>query len=134
MQTQSNIGQTFGASFGLYSLNGATLSLANSAAASRTATSGGEGWMTLATSATQDITPGDWYFAVKSSTAGYAGYMFHCLNAKQINSAYLGPFYRGWFSVSTGDMPASIATSDMVKEGSSSPAQSQNYPYILISA
>src|SRR3990167_3694262 len=49
--------------FGLYSLNGSTLSLANSASGLGTFNSAGANtyWVSMVTSATQNISPGAWY-------------------------------------------------------------------------
>ena len=122
-------------SFGLYSLTGATLSLANSASRSFNTNANGLNWITFATSATQDITPGNWYLGLMSSTSGQnsmsifrnAGFAFS-------QGAYGGGFVRGFLSVSTSVLPGSIATSDMSKEGLSGTGGSNAHPYILISA
>src|SRR3990167_8630801 len=89
--------KTLSVSLGLYSLNGATLSLANSAGFtdSRT-TSVGISWMTLATSATQDIF-GEWFFAAVSQSAGTGLYRLvvntlATTNANQFGGGYGGPF------------------------------------------
>ena len=50
-------------SLGLYSKSGATLSLANSASTSNTGNAEHLIWVTASLSATQDITPGNWYYA-----------------------------------------------------------------------
>ena len=123
-------------SFGLYSLNGASLSLANSASrgTALTINQTAMSWLSFATSATQDITPGNWYFAVMSNTS--LGESFSLVQNNGISFSageYGGGFVRGYFSVSTAALPAAIATSDLVKEGLSAAAFSR-YPYILISA
>ena len=66
--------RTQSVSFGLYSLNGNTLSLANSASAVVTYSAASTGWLSFVTSATQNITPGTWYFAVNVSSSGVAGW------------------------------------------------------------
>lgn len=124
-------------SFGLYSLNGNTLSLANSASAATALTLNQTAfsWLTFATSAVQDITPGNWYFAVMSSTSLGASFSLEVENALLgMGGVYAGPFVRGMLSVSTNALPASIATSDMLKEGTLTTGQNFRQPYILISA
>lgn len=120
--------------FGLYSRNGATLSLANSASGSFTNTASAVSWMTLATSATQDITPGNWYLAFTFSTSQDGRVSLFCNSAFSgvADAAYGGPFFRGHYSATTNAFPASIATSDMNKEGGT--GGGSFHPYILISA
>ena len=128
-------------SLGLYSLNGSTLSLANSASAATglTLNQTAFSWLTFATSATQDITPGNWYFAAMSSTSLGGGFSL-VKNAGVVDlasSAHGGIFVRGIMTVSTNAMPASIATSDLYKEGDpsiSAAIAGRTHPYILISA
>lgn len=122
-------------SFGLYSLNGATLSLANSASYSTQGITGFS-WVTMATSAAQDITPGIWYLALQRSrnvAAASFSYLQN-LTADVINKPIGGPFIRGRATVSSAGMQATFATSDLQKEGSSSVNSTHVKPYILISA
>lgn len=121
--------------FALYSLNGSTLSLANSA--SKTDSVQALAWVTLVTSATQDITPGNWYLAFMSATAGANGSLMGNPQpqAPLLNYPYGGVFVRGYYPTTTTDFPASIATSDLSKEGSAvSAGAALNFPYILITA
>jgi hypothetical protein len=123
--------------FGLYSLNASTLSLANSASHSSNPAAAGANtsWVTLATSATQDITPGNWYFAFLISTAGTSrvGVMFaDNVGGANVTQSYGGPFVRGYYGTTTNALPASIATSDCVKENTSTTVE--RYPYVVISA
>lgn len=126
--------------FGLYSLNASTvLSLANSAsqATGLTLNQTAFSWITLATSATQDITPGNWYFAIMSSTSLGANFSFvNNFGKADITASAHSGFARGIMSVSTNAMPSSIATSDMIGEGGNSNAElaGRQYPYVLISA
>ena len=135
---QGTTAKTATISFGLYSLTGSTLSLANSASQSTNPTANQLSWVTLVTSATQDITPGNWYLAIMSSSSSNSRMSFICnTNAGDFlaNGVYGGVFVRGFLSVSTSALPASIATSDLSKEGSGfANAAYLNYPYILISA
>lgn len=122
---------TFSALFGLYSLNGSTLSLANSASNSHTAT--GRNWMSLVTSATQDISPGNWYFGLIMQTSSNAARIFKGYEGQAYPgiAAYAGIFVRGIYSVSTNALPSSINTTDMTKELNTA---NITFPYILISA
>ena len=116
MSVSGTTAKTLSVSFGLYSLNGNTLSLANSASFSSNPEANALSWITFVTSATQDITPGDWFLAVQSSTAGNNNVSLICnIGIEMSNVVYGGPFFRGWGSI-TG-MVASIATSDLTKEG-----------------
>lgn len=122
---------------GLYSLNGSTLSLANSASASSTYSSNGgqfTSWMSLNTSATQNITPGTWYFGIVGSISGSGGggIGFPLWGNSSINpgNAIPGGFLMGRMTASTTAMPASIATSDLDITGSDAIKQL----YIIITA
>lgn len=130
--------KTLSIMFGLYSLNGSTLSLANSGSVSTNPAANTFAWITLATSATQDITPGNWFFGFLTSSSsnsrlsilmarGYSG-------ANEL-LAYGGPYFRGGIATTATNLPASIATSDLAKEFNED--ASGNYstlPYVLISA
>ena len=118
-------------SFGLYSLNGSTLSLANSASASTVfggvnATS----WLSFATSATQNITPGAWYFALLVNNSSGPNNALYGNSSINPANAIPGGFLMGRMTASTGAMPASIATSDLDITGSDATRQ----PYIIITA
>lgn len=119
--------------FGLYSLNGGTLSLANSAGGSYTFPDNATStlWRTMATSATQNITPGAWYFAFMESLGGNSGSWGWLINSS-VNpaNAIPGGFLMGRMTVSTGAMPASIATSNLDITGRDATRQ----PYIIITA
>lgn len=137
--SQGNTGASVTLSFGLYSLNGSTLSLANSASRSFNTNANGLSWITLATSATQDITPGNWYFALMSSVSGGAENMSILCNALgnigPSGIVYGGVFVRGVATASTSVLPSSIATSALSKEQASAGADEETLqPYILISA
>lgn len=132
--------KTASLSFGLYSLNGATLSLANSASRSTNPAVNVTDWLSMATSAAQNITPGMWYFAFMSSTSSnslQSVFMNPNLNGSVEDGVpYAGPFVRGRYSVTTGAFPASIATSDMRKEGSTgfNTVSDYRHPYVILSA
>lgn len=124
-------------SFGLYSLNASTLSLANSGSFSTTFNNAGSNmWATFVTSAVQDITPGTWFLAGMSNTskAGALGVTFQVMknNTFLMPSVliYGGPFFRGYYTATQTSMPASIATSDLNKDGPGS--FGPQHPYILI--
>jgi hypothetical protein len=122
-------------SFGLYSLNGVTLSLANSASGSATYTGAGSSyWTATMSNSSFNMTPGIWFFAHLSSSSSDSRVsllMNSGSNANHTNS-YGGPFFRGWYSATTTQLPASINTSAMVKEGWGAVSDMQ-HPYILIS-
>lgn len=120
-------------SFGLYSLTGSTLSLANSASTSTAPTANTGLWITFSTSAAQDITPGDWFFAFMSSTSSNGNLSVVANIHPTIQRSHGGPFFRGYYTVTTTAFPASIATSDMAKEGNGA-GDFTGTPYVLISA
>ena len=136
--SSTNSEQTISINFGLYSLNGSTLSLANSASYSTSLSSNQSSvgfYATFATSATQNINPGNWYFGLLPTGTNTGGAARAFNNSRPLTFSggiYVGVLVRGYLSVSTNALPASIATSDVNKEGSS--ANGQVYPYILISA
>ena len=132
--------ETISLSFGLYSLNNATLSIANSASNSFTFGATFRSWITLITSATQDITPGNWYFGFNFSgiSANIAKFAPIGYQMGLADGTYLGPFVQGVFSVTTGGLPASIATSAFFKNGDINAGALGNsvgsVPYIIIAA
>lgn len=127
--------KTFTLSFGLYSLSGSTLSLANSASVSSNPGANALSWITLATSATQDITPGNWFFGLIFSSSSNSLIGILCPPSPgggAFQSAYSGPFQWGQYNTSTSVLPASIATSDLSKANAGGDIQA--HPYIVISA
>ena len=121
------------AKFGLYSLSGSSLSLANSASGQWTYNSvAGTEWVAMTNvSATQNITPGTWYFAWLKSASGDAVNDFYLGNTSQnIANAVPGRFLMGRMTASTAAFPASIATSDLDITGSDAIRQQ----YVIITA
>src|SRR3990167_9695768 len=109
---------------GLYSLNGSTLSMANSASVSIQPTAAGLSWFTMGTSTTQDITPGNWWFGFLLNTSGSSSFSLRA-NDRNANLGNAvdpmgGPFIRGWVTATTLSLPASVATSDCSNEGNTS--------------
>lgn len=132
--SQASTAASITVSFGLYSLNGSTLSLANSASKG-TNFGAGLSWMSLITSANQDITPGNWFLALLSTTAGNANISFYGENvgvgfSEGVNA---GNFVNGIMSVTTNGLPATIATSDLVKFGAAT-WNNTRAPYVIISS
>lgn len=122
-------------SFGLYSLNGVTLSLANSASGSATFTGGGTSyWTATMSNSSYNMTPGIWFFAHLSSSSSDSRVSLFANTGSNVShsNAYGGPFFRGWYSATTTVLPASIHTSDMSKEGWGA-VSDLSYPYIMIS-
>ena len=92
-------------------------------------------WTTLITSATQNISAGNWYFGFFLSNTysnnGLGSILCWGNNQNISNGVYGGPFIRGVFSTTTNAMPASIHTSNMNKETTN---ETTRHPYILIAA
>ena len=124
--------RSMGASFGLYSLNGSTLSLANSAGMSTTNYSidvSSVIWRSMITSATQNITPGAWYFGFFfSGINNLVSQLFN--NSINPANAIPGGFLMGRMTDSITAMPGSIATSNLDITGSDAIRQ----PFIIITA
>lgn|SRR3990167_228218 len=132
MASQGHTSASGSFSFGLYSLSGSTLSLANSASGVQGGANG-ISYITLATSATQDITPGDWFLGLVTSSSGNnsLSLLLNPHGNDPVNGEYGGPLFRGVFN--TEGLPASLATSDVTKEGNNIVHDSR-FAYILISA
>lgn len=115
--------------FGLYSMNAGTLSLANSGSMNPTweLAASAVSWTNFGLSATQNITPGTWYLAINQTASSGFGY----LGNSSVNVSNAPPvFIRGRATVTFADMPASLATSDLLLTLSSATRQ----PYILITS
>lgn len=131
---------TVSVSVGLYSLTGSTLTLVNQATET-VGTAGGTSWLSLVTSATSNLTAGEWYLGYHhvANVAGAAGLAFlgNGQNGVAVNDgAYAGSFLRGGKAgAGTTALPASIVLADVLREGdSSSGSNTSVQPYILISA
>lgn len=120
--------------FGLYSLNAGTLSLANSASGAVAEGGSANSWYSMATSATQNISPGAWYFGVNFFTGGIAtdhsSASFYGNSSVNLANAVPGGFLMGRMTASTNAMPSNIATSDLDITGSDATRQ----PYIILTA
>lgn len=127
--------------FGLYSYNGGTLSLANSASFSHSMSSSQAtfiSWMTMVTSATQNITPGDWWFGIRYGLGNPNNNNYGLAvmgNLPGIAAPPAGIMTHGFSSTSTAALPASVATSGLSKmgNGGNSSGQIEQW-YILIAA
>ena len=121
--------------FGLYSLNNGTLSLANSAGMTYTGShtnANGASWFSMATSATQNITPGTWYFGFNISSGGGNSSNWRPYANSSINpaNAIPGAFLMGRITAVTGALPVSYATSNLDITG----ADATRHPYIIITS
>ena len=118
--------------FGLYSLNGSTLSLANSAGVQLNIATTAYSWISMATSATQNISPGAWYFGLNILTNGAGPHtsasFFGNTSFNPNNAAPV--LIHGRMTASTNAIPGTIATSNLDITGSDAIRQ----PYILLTA
>lgn len=139
--------RTISVSFGLYSLNGSTLSLANSASGSMTAGGSSTSWVSLVTSAAQNLSAGNWFTALVYTTAGdsrwsiaarqilipsgaSAGAGTHTPNWNTIRpGGVAADFAFGIRATSTGGIPATIHSSDVAQNVLTVIKQ----PYVIIS-
>lgn len=121
--------RNFTIQFGLFSLNGSTLSLANSASANPTFVNA-VSWVSMVTSATQNITPGPWYFGINILSGGVSSATLFGNTSYNPSNAFPGNVMYGRMTVSTNAMPANINTSDLDVTGS----DVIRFPYIIITA
>lgn len=127
--TDSTNGFTF--KFGLYSLNGSTLSLANSISKTRSFSTGNQnGFLSMSdTSATQNITPGTWFWGLVISSDSNSSLLLYNVEAsvgKQ--NAFPGGFIGGVMTDSTNALPSAYSTSDLDTTGTLEMAT----PYIIL--
>lgn len=114
-------------SIGLYSLNGSTLSLANSASINITLAA--VGWLSVTdTSATQNITPGTWYFGINLNSG--AALILQGQTDVNPGNAFPAGFIGGVATATTASLPTSIATSDLDITGN----DAMFVPYIILTA
>lgn len=130
----SNDAFAFSLSLGLYSLNGSTLSLANSLSqtyASTFTSANNALYLSMTnTSATQNITPGTWYFGMLVSTGGNSLQRVRGQLTVSAANAFPGGVIGGQYTASTTQLLASIATSDLDTIGQ----EELSVPYIILSA
>ena len=125
------VSQSFTLSLGLYSITGSSLSLANSASFTSSFTTNRNEYISLtATSATQNITPGTWYFGLLCSTSGGSTFSFYGQSTIDPANAFPGGFIGGGMTDSTNALPGSYATSNLDITG----GDALNVPVIIISA
>lgn|SRR3990167_8642430 len=120
-------------SLGLYSLTGSTLSLANSISGNFTGTnSTGHYWQSFTgTSATQNITPGIWWWGVLISTGNASIRIVGAgTGGRNPQNAFPGGFIGGAMTASTSALPTSYATSDLDIAG----GNELGVPYIILSS
>ena len=140
-----NVAMVYGASgsktqslsVGLYSISGSSLSLTNSITGSFGITATGQAlnrfWFSAtATSATQNINPGNWYFGILFSTVGASSNISFGVGASlaSAGNAFPGGFIGGAMTNSTNALPSSIATSNLNITG----IDAMFIPCIIISA
>ena len=136
ISASGTVSENFSLSFGLYSLNASTLSLANSAnmATAVTLNQTMFSWLTLATSATQDISPGNWYLGWQFSSLLGNNFSFLNQGVPLFADSFGGAFVSGYYTNATNGLPGTIATSDLTRIGTGASTQRQNFLTILISA
>ena len=129
--------KTFSISIGLYSLNGSSLSLANSIFGSQTHQYSGNkgGYLSLTSaSATQNISPGTWWLGLLISSTAQSTNLTGNLVGQNANlsaaNAFPGGFIGGAMTASTNALPGSIATSDLDITGQDAFTQ----PIIILTA
>ena len=120
---------TLSMSIGLYSLTGSTLSLANSISGTTSRSNDAIGYFSMnATSATQNITPGNWWLGMLGSYGASSISMYG--QSRNPGNAFPGAFINGRMTASTNALPGSIATSDLDITGS----DAMHNPFIILTA
>lgn len=123
-------------SIGLYSLTGSTLSLANSISLTDSSSRTGnnisyEGYVKgTGTSATQNITPGTWWWGFVNSVTGSITLSLTGGFTNNPGNAFPGAFIGGRMTDSTNALPSSFATSDLDITGS----DAMFTPFIILGA
>lgn len=135
MYSQTNAG-TFTVSLGLYSVNGSTLSLANSLSATKSNTGGAQYMSFTATSQTQNITPGQWYWGYVVTSAGgnsVAGFIGNQAFGNSVPTNTIPNFFVGGrMTVSTAGLPSNVAITDI--DASISTSGISVFPTIILTA
>jgi hypothetical protein len=84
------------------------------------------------TSATQNITPGTWYFGIvlsfNPSSTGFDTHLLRGHRGFSAENAFPGSFIWGRMTATTGALPSSYATSDLDTTG----MDAMGVPYILL--
>ena len=129
--TAINSAQTRTVSLGLYSLNGSSLSIANSLSVTFTNASSRVAIVLTATSAAQNLTPGTWFWGFLASTAGDSRVSIYAATANiAAGNAFPGAFIAGRMTASTNALPSSYATSNLDITG----ADALSIPQIILTA
>lgn len=118
-------------SVGLYTLNGSTLSLMNSISGTNTFSTANIGrFISLtATSATQNLTPGNYWFGILLSTSnGTSRLSIWGASLPSANNAFPVGFVGGAMTASTNALPTAYSTSDLDTTG----IDGLLIPYILL--
>ena len=113
VQQSASTNATYSLSIGLYSLNGATLTLVNSASNSSSQSGVSRFYFSMTnTSATSNLTPGTWYFGLLLNTAGDNVFRVYG-GTRSGGNAFPGGFIQGQMTDATTQLPLSIATSNL---------------------
>ena len=119
---------------GIYSLNGATLSLWNTASVTVNPTANTTEWVSMGVSTVSDITPGNWWIAHRVITGGNSRvHPWGFLIPSDFGNSYPGLAYMGEVDLATNAaMPGSIATNDVTKTGNEN--STHRWPMIILSS
>lgn len=105
-------GGTHSIYIGLYSLSQSSLSLANSISGTLSVTAANYFPLT-ATSSSQNITPGNWWWGYLLSTNSVSNHFIFGANVINPANAFPGNFIGGLMTVTSSQLPSNIATSDL---------------------
>lgn len=125
--------KTMTISMGLFSLNGATLSAANSASFSNTYNANTTVWITFATSAAQNISSGTWFVGIARSTAGNSRMHLGALGNAYIGNANAALQAGQFWGIATA-FSTSLNTSAVSWYGDANDSEMVRQPVFLISA
>ncbi len=132
---------SFTLSFGIYTLTGSTLTITNSGTFSTNVGNNESKWISFALSASQALSPQNYYFGLLASYLVTATSLssnstrlgFYGATQTRITNNMPGIFIRGKMTVSSSVLPLSVATSDLDTEATAL-ASDQPQAYILMSA
>lgn len=114
---------------GLYSLDNGSLTLVNSAIGSTQWTVNTRCWVSMLTSSSQNVSPGQWYYGIAFYSAGNSSFSIYGNSSINIGNAEPS-LIMGRMTATSANMPLSIATSLLDITGSDATRQM----YVILSA
>lgn len=127
-KNEGNSAKTVSHYFGIYSLTGSSLSIANSLTITTPLSSNVRWFSATNTSIAQTLTAGNWWLGYLMSTSSNSNISLRGASNINPGNSFPGSFIGGRLSVTTNGLPASVATNDFDITGS----DAMNVPNIII--